>query len=642
MPQSNTFVLFDAMVLDRFAYLCIAEFKKTFVLRADPKKPLFYLIACLLPFIFLLILEIGLRMVGFGQSYPLFIPSNQFEGYLQPNPNIIQRYFVSKETAPKVSPDTVYFPIAKGEDVFRIVIQGGSSAGGFPYGRFGSLQGMLEQRFKRTYPDKRIEIINTAMAAVNTYSLLDFVDEIIAIEPDAVLIYAGHNEYLGVLGAGSVYAAKGGRAATLLLLKFKDLRLYQLLAKASNWIQSTWQSEPEVTHHTRTLMTKVARGKHIPLNSDLYHLGITQFEQNLELILGKYRAAQIPVLLGNLVSNEKDLVPFSSIGKVDWKHQLNRQWGPEDIKIDEISDPASKAYLKAVDAQNRGRALQAKEFFQAARDLDSLRFRAPSEFNNIIEKLALSPTVQLVDVEQYFRRDLQDGLIGETHMLEHVHPTARGYFLLSEAFYQALVRSKLLGAEQVEIDSERAFAEIPMTEFDIRWADLKIAQLTSDYPFTAEVQPVPEFSANDVIDKLLIKRAQGANWLLLQEQLIAYYRQTQQWPQAAKVAGILADALPDSELAYKNAAGLYRQVGDIELAIYYMERALDIDQNSVERGLNLAHLYFLKQDYDKSLTQLMKVESLAENKTKVRFFIDKVKLSQKQKQLNVLEIRSNE
>ena len=41
------------------------------------------------------------------------------------------------------------------------------------------------------------------MAAVSSYVLLDFADEIIAQQPDAVMIYAGHNEYLGIGGVGS-------------------------------------------------------------------------------------------------------------------------------------------------------------------------------------------------------------------------------------------------------------------------------------------------------------------------------------------------------------------------------------------------------------------------------------------------------
>ena len=49
------------------------------------------------------------------------------------------------------------------------------------------------------------------MAAVNSYVLLDFVDEILDVDPDAVLIYAGHNEYLGVFGVASGLTATRSR-----------------------------------------------------------------------------------------------------------------------------------------------------------------------------------------------------------------------------------------------------------------------------------------------------------------------------------------------------------------------------------------------------------------------------------------------
>ncbi len=227
-----------------------------------------------------------LRLVNFGQSYPLFVESEQFPEYLQPNPKIINRYFPDSSVAPEVSPDTVYFRKSKPQDSFRIVIQGGSSAAGFPFGRFGSLQGMLEQRVKRLYPDKNIEIINTAMAAVNSYTLLDFVDEIINIQPDLVLIYTGHNEYLGVMGAGSNFAAKGGRFATLSYLYLKDFKLYQLLQSV---FFNLHQPEVNTDVSERTLMAQVAKGKSIVLDSDEYQQGKVQFAGNLTDILTSYQ-----------------------------------------------------------------------------------------------------------------------------------------------------------------------------------------------------------------------------------------------------------------------------------------------------------------------------------------------------------------
>ena len=67
------------------------------------------------------------------------------------------------------------------------------------------------------------------MAAVNSYTLLDLVDEIIAIDPDAVLIYAGHNEYLGYLGSGTALTGRRSREATRLHLALKSWGLYELL-----------------------------------------------------------------------------------------------------------------------------------------------------------------------------------------------------------------------------------------------------------------------------------------------------------------------------------------------------------------------------------------------------------------------------
>ena len=96
----------------------------------------------------LLILEGGLRVVGIGQHQPLFIPVNNHPDYLQPNPDVIQRYFASPKLAPNVAIDTQFFLAQKSDDTLRIVVMGGSTAAGFPYGRFGSPAGILKHRLK--------------------------------------------------------------------------------------------------------------------------------------------------------------------------------------------------------------------------------------------------------------------------------------------------------------------------------------------------------------------------------------------------------------------------------------------------------------------------------------------------------------
>src|SRR5690349_9949664 len=172
---------------------------------------LFGIITGLTPLLFLVVLELALRLIGFNNSYPLFINSPGVPGYMQVNPDVVKRFLVQESPASAMQADTIFFLKEKPADGFRIFVLGESSAAGFPYGRFGSLAGMLEQRLKRTFPGKNIEVITTAMSAASSYMLLDFTDEIIAQKPDVVLIYTGHNEYLGILTVGSAYSVSGSR-----------------------------------------------------------------------------------------------------------------------------------------------------------------------------------------------------------------------------------------------------------------------------------------------------------------------------------------------------------------------------------------------------------------------------------------------
>ncbi len=69
----------------------------------------FYGIALLIPVFVLLAVEGILRVSGYGNSHHLFIPVPNQPAYMQPNPNVIHRYFPSPEAAPNVAIDTQFF-----------------------------------------------------------------------------------------------------------------------------------------------------------------------------------------------------------------------------------------------------------------------------------------------------------------------------------------------------------------------------------------------------------------------------------------------------------------------------------------------------------------------------------------------------
>ena len=467
---------------------------------------------------------------------------------------------------------------------------------------------MLQQRFKRIYPDKEIEIISTAMSAINSYSLLDFTDEIIEIEPDLILIYAGHNEFVGIMGVGSALASQNSRSTTLMFLALKELKLFQLMQSVIAFFQNQEQSTDSNLLNTnnsvnkRTLMAQIAKEKNITLNSELYNQGVTQFSDNLDLILEKYNAKNIPVLISTLASNEKDQSPFAS---GEGETSANSHFENAQSLLQQ------KKYHKALQA------------FIQAKDKDQLRFRAPSQFNEIIKQKvdvqSNKKLLHLVDAETMIRKDSNNGIIGFQHMHEHLHPNARGYFLLAEAFVKKIVNENLISNSHQQYASQLAWKDIPLTEIDKISASFKIKTLVSDYPFRDIKQLVKFGEPTSFAEKMAKKKLSNANWLTLHQEMLKHYQETtsgdklQNVQQAAKIAGLIFDAFPNQHKAAWVAAQLYFSINDTEIAEYYIHKATLLQIDNIKYLMNYAYVLYTNKKILKAnsvLEQVLKLDPL--------------------------------
>lgn len=536
---------------------------------------LFRLVALCLPLLFFLLLEYGLRWAGLYQSWPLFIQNPAAPDYLLTRPDVIKRYFPEGSAIPNVTVEPAFFLQDKAKDAIRLVVQGESTTAGYPYGLGASLAGMLDQRLKRTFPGRQVEVINTAMSAVNSFALLDFADEIIELKPDAVLIYVGHNEYLGVLGVGSSYSSSSSPAFNLLYLKLRQLATFQT---AQNLYQQ-WQLPAEEDNSGRTLMAKVAQGQHIPFESDLYHAGLQQFEQNMALLLGKYQQAGIAVYIATIASNIADQPPFVSepvtaqqqqqlqqIDQIPVRQQLEQQA--------ELQHHAALSYALGQYYRTQQQSDQAVLWLTRAKDYDQLRFRAPSAINQQIRSLADRYGAYLVDVEQTFMRQSEQTLVGKSLMLEHLHPTIQGYFLLADSFYQQLKQQQLAGRWQRMIDAQVAWAQRPLLPAEEFAGLARIQQLTSDYPFRQSPQPVVWPEVKDWQQQLGLDYFQGKiSWVKMLELSYQGYQQRHDKAMLLKTTLILAEALPQHQQLNALAAAMLQQQQRAPEATFYQQRA---------------------------------------------------------------------
>lgn len=266
-------------------------------------------IALLSPLLVLALLEGLLHLFGYGHDLRLFIEDPQHKDYWVMNPYASERYFAETENATIGNFEP--FPKHKAKGTLRLFVLGESTTIGYPYMHNGSFHRWLQYRLLHTFPDKDVEIINLALTAVNTYTVYGFANELIDYEPDAVLVYTGHNEYYGASGVGSTSTLAHNPAVMRLVLKLREFRLIQLINKGVNGIRKAVSGRN--IDLRENLMKRMAADQQIPYGSPVYQAGLDQFKTNLTDLCQLLSDRQIPVLISNLVSNEKDLKPFISL-----------------------------------------------------------------------------------------------------------------------------------------------------------------------------------------------------------------------------------------------------------------------------------------------------------------------------------------
>ena len=332
----------------------------------------------------------------------------------------------------------------------------------------GSFSRYIRKRLELNYPNNTIEVVNISLSAINTYTLLDLLPEVLTQKPDLILIYTGHNEYYGALGVGSMESLGTSRTIVKLILQLNKYKTVQLIKNILSAILSAIKSEG-VNDEPGTLMSRMAQDQYIILNSGKYNLGLEQFEDNMRDILQMIQDHNVPVIVGDLVSNLKDQKPFISIPTENYP-------------------TANQVFLEANNKFENGFYIQADSLYRLAKDLDGLRFRASEAVNKIIEKLSKDFNVKHVKTDSVFCAASPHGIVGDNLMTDHLHPNMAGYLLMGEAFYDAMVEKNLLPKNQKPV--LQSAVQDSLTRVNFVFSDLdslignsRILLLKNDWPF---------------------------------------------------------------------------------------------------------------------------------------------------------------
>ena len=426
------------------------------------KKLVFTVILALIPVFMILVLEISLRISGYGSNLDLFLKSKDYLGYFELNQDVTKRFFTQNKGT---SPSNDLFLIQKPGNCYRIFVMGCSTTRGFPYTMGTSFSRILNYRLQDAFPDKKIEVVNTSMAAVNSYTQLDFIDEILDMKPDAILIYTGHNEYYGALGVASVENGGNVRLIKRLHLALIQFRTYQVVQKVVGAIAGHFVTD--TSSPTATLMERIVKDKSIAYQSESYKAGIEQFRVNMDNVVHKIKDKKVPLIFSEAVSNISGNPPFNSAKA-------------EGYPI------ASETYEKARKFESDGSYDEARKLYYLAKDLDGIRFRAPEDINAVIRSIGKKYAIPVLDMKAVFESASPNGIIGNSLMTEHLHPNIDGYFLMADAFFKEMQRDRFISGtwDNSKIKPSAYYrSNWGFTTLDSLKADLNIKALKSGWPF---------------------------------------------------------------------------------------------------------------------------------------------------------------
>ena len=397
--------------------------------------------------------ELGLRIAGVDRFHE---PAAPMVGFSTVRPLFERdasgdRFEIPKSRQVFFQPDS--FPAEKSPEDFRVFCLGGSTVQGRPYSIETSFTRWLELNLRAADPSRNWEVINCGGVSYASYRLVPVLREIERYQPDLVIIYTGHNEFL-------------------------EERSYAAIKRQPPWLRNAQDSilELRIAGILRSLLPSTNSAQKVDMSAEVqalldyeggmekYHRDdawrngvIYEYEQNLRLMTQIAKQADIPLWFVNPVSNIRDTPPFKVELDDSWtKEQLvefERRWQEakacpwEDLELkarlvravlELDSQHAEAQFLLAKIYDAQGNYDDAKHAYLRAKDEDVCPLRMLEPMYDVLRRVSDRADCPLVDVRAQFEANADQGLPGDKQLIDHVHPRIKGHQLIAQMLFDEL------------------------------------------------------------------------------------------------------------------------------------------------------------------------------------------------------------
>ena len=313
-----------------------------------------------------------------------------------------------------------FLPVEREPGTRRVVLLGESAAAGYPLPEYG-VGRMIKVLWGAEFPGEKLEMVDMTSVGVNSHVLRVFAREAMRLQPDAVAIYAGHNEIIGPYGPANVFGWQAPGAwfaqAGLAVVNTRTGRALRLLAeRATGQGPKEWRGLEEF------------RSAHFAAVDPAVIRAAALAKANFQAIVDTA-----------LDGGAKVLFCIPAVNLTDWPPLVSA--------AGDADESARAAYDKAHTLEQTGQSAEAWPLYRLACDLDLMRFRADSRVRQVQREVAAataSPDLMLVDADLRFHEENPGPLNDRDFFLEHVHLTFEGRVAVAALMVDGL--AELLGA----------------------------------------------------------------------------------------------------------------------------------------------------------------------------------------------------
>lgn len=498
--------------------------------------------------------------------------------------DIYKNYFELKEKNSK----KVYYPsrqrtlakkflFEKNQDTIRIFIVGGSAIRDF-CNEFD-----FEKFIQGSFPDKKIELINCAMAGYDSYRAYLIVKEIVNYGPDLIIIASGNNEF------------------------FNPVKINIFLYKLNNGLRNFW-----IYRKTQDFL--FSKAEKVFLREITSQERLSQYQKNIKKIVKTVFKKKATLIICTLPIN---LEKPPGLAAPDDKRYLRAKLLIEGKKygkalgllnqfLKENNNNPMAIYNIGHVNELMGNFKEAKRNYYKAVEQVYSDVRASGKSNDILRKIANEYNSILVDLEKIFQNNSENGISGYNQLYDGCHWWYDSYPMVAQSIGKVVFNKFKNGkeycfnenADYSLIKENKHSFEVDRAVYVAVWEALtadSIGEYIISY-FKQIYKISPQALWKIQFNKKEIKKIFYGNIWVKDAFLQGEYDFDKRWYWVLLHIG-----------------ETYRQLKEYDKALYYFNKAISYDEDNpigyVQRALVFYRIDKLKQAKDDLLFAMNKYDS---------------------------------